>query len=177
MRIHFIAILYLFSLSICFAQNDDPLDLPIDSTTSKWPYFGKGIPPYIAILGGYEGLKTNNFEVGLGVSPIHTTVDPPVGAFFGPVLIYKQSFTTNKIHSYEAELGIYGGIVFGVNYNYNVTTTNKIHGFKPFIGMAFYNFHLFYGYSFYNDNDDLNNELRHNRITLRYIIPVIKLGE
>ncbi|MES2678940.1 MAG: hypothetical protein V4635_03605 [Bacteroidota bacterium] len=142
---------------------------------SKWPYLGSHIPPYLALAGGYEGLKTNNFHAGLMVNACNCVVTPAVGGMAGGGIFYKQNTANNKVYSLEAELGFYGGLALGCNYNYNVTTTNKIHGIKPFVGFSAYNFQLLYGYSFYNSKSDLYNELRHNRITLRYVVPVIKL--
>ncbi len=160
----------IFYLSCFFLSN-------AQTTTSKWPYYGDKIPSYIGVCGGYEGLKTNNFEVGIVSNIKNIAVTPAVGGMVGGSLFYKKNMSFNNVYSYEVEFGMYSGLVLGLNYNYNVTSVNKIHGFKPFVGLAFYNVQLFYGYSFYNSKDDAKNELRHNRITLRYVLPVIKLSK
>ena len=141
----------------------------------KWPYLGSHIPPYLALAAGYEGLKTNNIQVGIMLNAFNCVVNPAVGGMAGGGIFLKQNSANNKVYSMEAELGFYAGLALGCNYNYNVTTGSSIHGIKPFVGFSAYNFQLLYGYSFYDSKSDLYKELRHNRITLRYIVPVIKL--
>jgi len=145
------------------------------NTRAKWPYTGEHVPPYIALAVGYEGLKTKNFLVGIAVNALDMLISSAAGGMVGGGLFYKQGIGPAKTNAFEAELGFYGPIVLGLNYNYNTTHAGKVSGFKPFIGLAAYNFQVFYGYSFYKDKKDITTELRHNRITLRYVIPVIRL--
>lgn len=163
-------IFYLSLIYLSFGQTGS-------AKRSKWPYFGENVPRYVAISGAYEGLKTSNFQVGLQTNVMQLTVSPAVGGMVGGGLFYKQNMYLKHVYSYEAEFGFYGGLVLGINYNYNVTSVSQIQGLKPFVGIAVFNAQLFYGYSFYKSKDDINNELRHNRITFRYVIPFIKVGK
>lgn len=142
--------------------------------TSAWPYFADP-PPYLAVCGGYEGLKTDNVLIGLAANAFHLNISPSIGGMAGAVLYYKQNLDKARTCSFEADLGIFAGIVFGFNYNYNLTNSGRISGFKPFAGLALYNCQLFYGYCFYDSQADQLHELRHNRITARYILPVARM--
>lgn len=163
-----VIIIFVFAWSSVISQNDSIRNY-------KWPYYGHDIPPYIGVLVGYEGLKTNNIQGGLAFNFVGSTIDPAIGGMIGGCLLYKQKLNKPSVYSFEAEAGMYGGVVAGINYNYNQTSVKVIHGIKPFVGMTFYNIQIFYGYSFYDSKEDIYAELRHNRITVRYIVPVIKL--
>ncbi len=139
-----------------------------------WPFINSEVPPYIAVALGYEGLQTNNLMGGLAVNLANLSGDV-WGGMAGAIFSYKQNIQDKAVYSYEGELGIYGPIVFGLNYNYNHTPDASLGSFKPFIGISFYNFQLFYGYSFYNGKKDIDQVVRHNRFTLRYIIPIKKI--
>jgi hypothetical protein len=143
----------------------------------QWPYLGVNIPRYLALTGGYEGVKTNNLIVGVAINAFKMGRIPPIGGIAGGGLFYKQSTSSAKIYSYEAEIGFYSGFALGLNYSYNVTSSSRISGFKPFIGISLYNFQILYGYCFFDSTLDKKNELKHNRITFRYIIPVLKLNK
>jgi hypothetical protein len=173
MKLRFLILCMLFSLcaSAQFGRSSRG-----GRKSSHWPFFGSDIPPYISVIGGYEGLKTTNFQAGIGINLFRVVVDPPIGGMGGPIAIYKQSFSTQKIYSYEFEFGVYAGFILAVNYNLNYTSSGLIKGTKPMIGISIYNLQMIYGYSFYKDSKDLKRELRHNRIGLRYVIPFVRLS-
>jgi len=131
--------------------------------------------PYIGITAGYEGFKANYLTAGLAFNVTTLTIDPAVGALAGAVVSYKQNLQHPGLYSLESDLVIFGGLCFGVGLNYNKVTNNSIYGIKPLIGIAFYNFNIYYGYNFYANKLDALKELNHNRFTFRYTIPVVKL--
>lgn len=144
-------------------------------TRYKWPYLGEHVPPYLGVAAGYEGFKSSVVTAGIAFNPGHLVVHPPVGGLVGTVISYKQDLRRPGLYSLESDLGLFGGFCFGVGLNYNKVTNNEIYGIKPLIGLAFYNFNMYYGYNFYADKMDAFKELSHHKFTFRYIIPVIKL--
>lgn len=141
----------------------------------KWPYLGEHIPPYLGVTAGYEGFRSSVVTAGVAFNIGHLTIHPRIGALLGAVTSYKQDLKHPGLYSLESDLGIFGGFCFGVGLNYNKVTNNEIYGIKPLIGLAFYNFNMYYGYNFYADKMDMFKELSHHKFTFRYIIPVLKL--
>ncbi len=173
-RVSLFFLLFAFLLGIMPARAQSNRKSRISKKDSKWPYFGEVVPRYLALAAGYEGLKTNNFQIGVMLNAYSLDVTPAIGAMLGGGLFYKQNADNVKLHSYEAEFGMYAGFVLGLNYNYNITPSSEVHGLKPFIGIAVYNAQLFYGYCFYNPKGDPSDALGHNRITVRYVIPFFR---
>lgn len=141
----------------------------------KWPYLGERIPPYLAITGGYEGFKSSMVTAGIAINPHSVLVTPAIGGMVGAVVSYKHDLKHPGLYSVESDLGLFGGFCLGVGLNYNKVTNNEIYGVKPLIGLAFYNFNMYYGYNIYADKMDVFKELSHHKFTFRYIIPVVKL--
>lgn len=141
----------------------------------KWPYLGEHIPSYFGVAAGYEGFKSSVVTAGLAFNPGHLVVHPPIGGLLGTVISYKQDLKHPGLYSVESDLGLFGGFCLGVGLNYNKVTNNEIYGIKPLIGLAFYNFNMYYGYNVYADKMDTFKELSHHKFTFRYIIPVTKL--
>lgn len=161
-------ILLLLCLQVCcFAQKK--------KIRYKWPYLGEHVPPYIGVAGGYEGFKSSVLTAVIALNAGHLTIHPRMGALVGAIVSYKHDLKHPGLYSVESDLGLFGGFCFGVGLNYNKVTNNEIYGIKPLIGLAFYNFNMYYGYHFYADKMDTFKELSHHKFTFRYIIPVTKL--
>ncbi len=162
-----IVLLLLCLHACCLAQKK--------KTRYKWPYLGEQIPPYLAVTAGYEGFKSSMVTAGIAINPHSVLVTPAIGGMLGAVVSYKHDLRHPGLYSVESDLGLFGGFCLGVGLNYNKVTNNEIYGIKPLIGLAFYNFNMYYGYNIYADNMDAFKELSHHKFTFRYIIPVLKL--
>lgn len=136
----------------------------------KWPYFDH-IPPFIGVIVGYEGFKSNYYEVGLAANFLRDRRITS-GGMAGGQLIYKRHFREN-IQSYEAEIGWYRLISIGINANYHVGEDRSTFAVKPFIGLCLYNFQVSWGYNFYSNKNNEISSLRHSNFQMKYVIPII----
>lgn len=149
----------------------------IQEPVSKWPYFGYHIPPYLALTGGMETLNSHYFFGGLAYSVLMGSVDPKGAVFAGLRAYYKQDMNDRNNYSFEADLCVMSSIAFGFNYNYAYIPGHYINGFKPFVGLSFFNVQFYYGYCFYKNSRDPENRLVHNRFTISFNLPVLKLSK
>jgi len=165
------------------AQNDliDSLNTRSNVDTSKYiyqepkyPYFGPNIPPYIAIVGGIDGIRTSFWELGLTFNVLTTEMHPNTGAILGGAFSYKKHFSKN-IQATELELGFYSFLSMGLNFNYSYSGLDKTFGVKPFLGICLYHFQILWGYNFYAKTSI--SELNHSTIKFRYSIPIIRLNK
>jgi hypothetical protein len=144
---------------------------------AKWPYLNGSIPKHIGITGGFEGFYNRDFEIGICHNIVDTQLEGDIigTPHIGYNLLYKQRTNNKSIRSIELEIGIFGVFIMGFNFNYNMLLENDFIGFKPFIGLTFFNIELFYGYNFYKNINDPDALIIHNRFTARLYIPTFKL--
>ena len=175
----FIVIWFSFILIFSFGQKDvleDSLKFwPDSSVIYKWPYFVNHHPPYVGLIGGYEGFNSNYWEVGLVFNIGHGYSSAKTGAISGMAMSYKQHFT-QKTKAIEAEFGIYYLLSFGINFNFHFNSVDQTLGFKPFIGTSFYHFQFLWGYNFFSKSNAIDN-LTHSTFKLRYSIPLLRLDK
>ena len=171
----FFMCVFCFKKAYSFRNEKPPVALNQKITASKWPYLGSTVPSYLAITGGIETISSHYYFVGLAYSFTGLTINPPIGAFAGFRLYYKQNMNDRTNYSYESDLCLMGGITLGVNYNYNKTGSNTIHGVKPFVGFSAYHVQIYYGYNFYKNSLDTEKQLTHHKFTMSINIPTFKL--
>lgn len=171
-----IVISLICSAAISQARDADTTVYSTDSVEYKYPYYGHWIPPYIGIIGGYEGFKSNYWEAGLVFNIVPSRVTPKTGAIIGGVVSYKKNFS-NSIQAFEAEVGFYSFLSLGVNFNYTFTTIHNTFGVKPFIGISIYHLQFLWGYNLFSDKKNEIQDLRHSTFKIRYSIPLFRLNQ
>jgi hypothetical protein len=142
---------------------------------SKWPYIGYRVPNYIAITGGIETITSHSYLIGLSYSVAN--YNTARAGFAGIRVYYKQDINNKSNYAFETDLCISGGIMAGINYNYNIVNGKTINGFKPFIGVALFHVQFYYGYNFYKNSLDTDRYLVHNKFTLSFDIPTFRIGK
>ncbi|HLP14511.1 MAG TPA: hypothetical protein VK177_21450 [Flavobacteriales bacterium] len=174
-------IFVVFSINSSFAQTETTDADSLGSYTyrvSKWPYFGPWVPSYLAITAGMETFNSHYFFAGIAYNiPKGSKVHPPSGAFIGIRTYYKQHMNDKTNYSYETDVCMMGGICLGMNYSYNHLQGEIVHGFKPFFGFTGWHIQFYYGYCFYSKDKDVNDQLVHNRFTLSFNLPVLRVGK
>lgn len=136
----------------------------------KWPYIHH-IPPSIGLVIGYEGFKTNYYQIGLAANFLRD-YNMEIGGMAGGQLLYKRDFR-DQIQSFEAEIGWYTFMNIGLNFNYHVSGDNSTFGVKPFIGFSAFNLQLNWGYNIYSNKKNEIAGLGHSNWELKYVIPII----
>ena len=149
----------------------------IEEPIAKWPYFGHNIPPYLALTGGIETFNSHYFFGGLAYHMLMGTVDPNGAMFAGLRAYYKQNMNDKNNYAFETDLCIMSSIALGLNYSYTHIPGHYVNGFKPFIGLSFFNVQVYYGYCFYKNSLDPEKRLMHNRFTISFNLPVAKLSK
>jgi hypothetical protein len=183
LRLIFITWLFLLSCQFAKAQSPDTsfaeperkiIDT-IEEPIAKWPYYGQHIPPYLALTGGIETIHSHYFFGGLSWNMLMTTVENKGTALIGLRTYYKQNMNDRNNYAFETDLCLMSTIAIGFNYNYMHIPGHNISGFKPFIGISFVNVQFYYGYCFYKNGLDPEKRMVHNRFTISFNLPVLKL--
>jgi hypothetical protein len=139
----------------------------------KYPYFKNETPPLIGLLLGYNFIQSR--ELILGVM-WNTSINNGLktGMMSGPSLNYAYNLD-NKIHRFDLDLGLYSPISAGIGANYTFSGSQRIFGFKPFIGTTFYHVQLLYGYNFFGKKNNDIMQIAHHHLQLRAVIPLRRL--
>lgn len=178
----FLASLFLATSLMSSAQTFDPIKYvpsfdgyPIKQVrvTNKWPYFNQ-TPRYIGAVLGFEGFRSNFVEGGLAFNFVEFEDVP--GGMIGGNLLYKRN-VSERIQSYEAEVGFYTILCGGINFNWNQFDNSGLLGVKPFIGVSIFNIHVMYGYNIFQNSKNTNSQLWHNSFTIRYVMPIVTFGK
>lgn len=156
MKVKFIFLAFFLSALQLFSQ---------DTTKTRQSSAG--------ILFGYEGWRTTVFELGIGFNLDESwSAKENAHDFIGYSLSFKKSIVGNYWGINNDVWLATDYFAFGLNYNFNYESGKTNHGFKPFIGLAFYHFTLCYGINFHNRTSI--GEIDSQQLTLRYYLPVVK---
>ncbi|MBI3136764.1 MAG: hypothetical protein HYZ14_18970 [Bacteroidetes bacterium] len=140
----------------------------------EYPYVKGIIPPFIGIVGGLEGFQRGGYELGLAINVAHLYGDV-CGGMSGLILTYKRRFD-KSYYSLNAEIGVYAPFCAGIGYSFNSNGTFKTHSWKLTTGITLFHLQMLYSYNFYKNSKNEIPELFHHTFTLRYALPVLRIG-
>ena len=118
-----------------------------------------------------EGIHYPVLQAGVGMNIVPTKIKRKIGGYIGFDARYKMSLQEKSFRALELNVGVFSGLCFGANLNFNMQENNSTLGFKPFVGIGAYYLFFTYGYNIFLHNNRIEI-LQNHVLNFHFMIPV-----